>query len=92
VITSPSRIDVHRDRLRAECERIGRSFDEIEVTALDPEDLRSEEIAGYRWTPRWEVERLEQWRRRDVDHVIVNIDADPANLRRFGQEVIQKVA
>ena len=51
-----------------------------------------EEIAGYRWTPRWEVERLEQWRRRDVDHVIVNIDADPANLRRFGQEVIQKVA
>ncbi len=92
MITSPSRIDVHRDRLRAECERIGRSFDEIEVTALDPEDLRSEEIAGYRWTPRWEVERLEQWRRRDVDHVIVNIDADPANLRRFGQEVIQKVA
>jgi alkanesulfonate monooxygenase SsuD/methylene tetrahydromethanopterin reductase-like flavin-dependent oxidoreductase (luciferase family) len=92
VITSPSRIDMHRDRLRAECERIGRSFDELEVTALDPEDLRSEEIAGYRWTPRWEVERLGQWRERGVDHVIVNIGADPANLRRFGTEVIQAVA
>jgi len=92
VITSPSRIDVHRDRLRAECERIGRSSGEIEVTALDPEDLRSEEIAGYKWTPRWEVERLDQWRERQVDHVIVNINADPANLRRFGHEVIQAVA
>ena len=91
VITSPSRIDVHRDRLRAECERIGRSFDELEVTALDPEDLRGEEIAGYNWTPRWEVERLEQWRERGVDHVIVNIDADPMNVRRFGSEVIQAV-
>jgi F420-dependent oxidoreductase-like protein len=92
VITSPSRIDVHRDRLRAECERTGRSFDEIEVTALDPEDLRREEIAGYSWTPGWERERLAQWGERDVDHVIVNIDADPANLRRFGAEVIQAVA
>lgn len=92
VITSPSRIDTHRDRLRAECERIGRSFEEIEVTALDPEDLRSEEIAGYRWTPRWETERLKEWRDRGVDHVIVNIDPGPANLRRFGQEVIAVVA
>jgi alkanesulfonate monooxygenase SsuD/methylene tetrahydromethanopterin reductase-like flavin-dependent oxidoreductase (luciferase family) len=92
VITSPSRLDVHRDRLRAECERIGRSFDELEVTALDPEDMRADEIAGYSWTPRWEVERLGQWRNRGVDHVIVNIDADPANLRRFGTEVIPAVA
>ena len=92
VITSPSRIDVHRDRLRAACEAIGRSFDEIEVTALDPEDLRSDEIAGYRWTSRFEVERLGEWRKRGVGHVIVNIDADPANLRRFGTEVIQAVA
>jgi len=92
VITSPARIDMHRDRLRAACEKVRRSFDEIEVTALDPEDLRSEEIPGYKWTPRWEVERLGQWRERDVDHVIVNIDADPANLRRFGAEVISKVA
>ena len=92
VITSPSRIDVHRDRLRAECQRLGRSFDEIEVTALDPEDLRSEEIAGYTWTPHFEVERLGQWRERDVDHVIVNIDPDPVNLRSFGTEVIRKVA
>jgi F420-dependent oxidoreductase-like protein len=92
VITSPSRIDAHRDRLRAEFERIGRSFDEIEVTALDPEDLRSEEIPGYRWTPRWEGKRLGEWRERGVDHVILNIDADPANLRRFGSEVIQQVA
>jgi F420-dependent oxidoreductase-like protein len=91
VITTPARIDVHRDRLRVECERIGRSFDEIEVTALDPEDLRSEEIAGYRWTPGWEVQRLSQWRERGVDHVIVNIAADPANLRRFGKEVIAAV-
>jgi alkanesulfonate monooxygenase SsuD/methylene tetrahydromethanopterin reductase-like flavin-dependent oxidoreductase (luciferase family) len=92
VITSPQRIDVHRDRLRAEFARIGRSFDELEVTALDPEDLRSEEIAGYKWTPRWEVERLGEWRGRGVDHVIVNIDADPANIRRFGAEVIGAVA
>lgn len=92
VITSPSRIDAHRDRLRAECDRIGRAFDEIEVTALDPEDLRSEEIAGYRWTPRFETERLRQWLDRRVDHVIVNVDADPANLRRFGTEVIAAVA
>jgi F420-dependent oxidoreductase-like protein len=92
VITSPARIDIHRDRLRGECERIGRSFDEIEVTALDPEDLRSEEIAGYKWTPRWEFERLGQWRERGVDHVIVNIDASPANLRRFGTEVIGPLA
>jgi alkanesulfonate monooxygenase SsuD/methylene tetrahydromethanopterin reductase-like flavin-dependent oxidoreductase (luciferase family) len=92
VITSPQRIDVHRDRLRAEFARIGRSFDELEVTALDPEDLRSEEIAGYKWTPRWEVERLGEWRRRAVDHVIVNIDSDPANIRRFGAEVIGAVA
>ena len=92
VITSPSRIDGPRDRLRAECDRVGRSFDELEVTALDPEDLRSEEIAGYRWTPRFEVERLGQWRARGVDHVIVNIDADPANLRRFGSEVLSAVA
>ena len=92
VITSPSGIDAHRDRLRAECERIGRAFDEIEVTALDPEDLRSEEIASYRWTPRFETDRLRQWRDRRVDHVIVNIDADPANLRRFGTEVIAAVA
>jgi F420-dependent oxidoreductase-like protein len=92
VITSPSRLDVHRDRLRAACERIGRSFDEIEVTALDPEDLRSEEIPGYRWTPRWEVERLGEWRERGVEHVIVNIDADPANLRRFAAEVMPAVA
>jgi F420-dependent oxidoreductase-like protein len=91
VITSPSQIDIPRDRLRAECARIGRSFDEIEVTALDPEDLRSEEAPGYTWTPRFEVERLGQWRERGVDHVIVNIDADPANLRRFGTEVIAKV-
>jgi F420-dependent oxidoreductase-like protein len=93
IITSPTRIDVHRDRLRAECERIGRAIDEIEVTALDPEDLRSEEIAGYSWTPRWERERLAQWQARGVDHVIVNIDAsNTANLRRFGTEVIQAVA
>jgi alkanesulfonate monooxygenase SsuD/methylene tetrahydromethanopterin reductase-like flavin-dependent oxidoreductase (luciferase family) len=92
VITSPQGIDVHRDRLRGEFERIGRSFDELEVTALDPEDLRSEEIPGYTWSPRWEVARLGQWRDRSVDHVIVNIDADPANLRRFGSEVIPAVA
>jgi alkanesulfonate monooxygenase SsuD/methylene tetrahydromethanopterin reductase-like flavin-dependent oxidoreductase (luciferase family) len=92
VITSPARIDVHRDRLRAECERIGRSFDEIEVTALDPEDLRRDDDANYRWTPRWERERLGQWRERGVDHVIVNVDADPANLRRFGEEVIATLA
>ena len=93
VITSPSRIDFHRDRLRLECERIGRSFDEIEVTALDPEDLRAEEITGYSWTPHWERERLAQWRERGVEHVIVNIDAsNTANLQRFGQEVIKKVA
>jgi alkanesulfonate monooxygenase SsuD/methylene tetrahydromethanopterin reductase-like flavin-dependent oxidoreductase (luciferase family) len=84
--------DAHRDRVRAECERIGRSFEEIEVTALDPEDLRSEEIRGYRWTPRWETERIRQWRERGVDHVIVNIDPGPANLRRFGEEVIAAVA
>jgi F420-dependent oxidoreductase-like protein len=92
VITSPAHIDTPRDQLRAHCERIGRSFDEIEVTALDPEDLRSEEIAGYKWTPNFETARLEQWRERDVDHVIVNIDADPANLRRFGKEVISRLA
>jgi len=92
VITSPSQIDIRRDRLRAECERIGRGFDEIEVTALDPEDLRRDEIAGYKWTPRWEFERLGQWHDRGVDHVIVNIDADPGNLRRFGDEVIHAVA
>ncbi len=92
VIASPAGIDAPRDRLRAECERLGRSFDEIEVTALDPEDLRSEEIPGYRWTPRWETERLGKWRDRGVDHVIVNIDADPANLRRFGKEVIRPLA
>ena len=92
VITSPSQIDVPRDRLRAEFERMGRSFDELEVTALDPEDLRSEEIPGYTWTPGWEVGRMRQWRGRGVDHVIVNIDADPANIRRFGTEVIGAVA
>ena len=92
VITSPSGIDMPRDRLRQECARIGRSFDEIEVTALDPEDLRSEEIAGYKWSPRWEVERLSQWRDRGVGHVIVNIDPEPANIRRFGTEVIQAAA
>ena len=91
VITSPSAIDVPRDRLRAECQKIGRAFDDIEVTALDPEDLRAEEIPGYRWTARWEAQRMSEWRERGVDHVIVNIDADPANLRRFGAEVIQKV-
>jgi hypothetical protein len=85
VITSPSRIDVHRDRLRAECERAGRAFDEIEVTALDPEDLRSGEIPGYRWTPAFERNLLAEWRDPGVGHVIVNIDADPtksAPLRR----------
>ena len=61
------------------------------MTALDPEDLRSEESPGYKWTPRFEVERLGQWRQRGVDHVIVNIDAAPANLRRFGTEVISQV-
>jgi alkanesulfonate monooxygenase SsuD/methylene tetrahydromethanopterin reductase-like flavin-dependent oxidoreductase (luciferase family) len=91
VITSPTHIDTHRDRLRAECERIGRSFDEIEVTALDPEDMRGEEVAGYKWTPRWEVERLGEWRERGVDHVILNIDADPANLRRLGKEAIRAI-
>jgi F420-dependent oxidoreductase-like protein len=92
VITSPSNIDGPRDRVRALCEKYGRSFDEIEVTALDPEDLRAEEIPGYRWTPLWETGRLEQWRKCGVDHVIVNIDADPANLRRFGKEVIDQLA
>jgi F420-dependent oxidoreductase-like protein len=92
VITSPAHIDTPRDQLRKQCERIGRSFDEIEVTALDPEDLRSEEIAGYRWTPRWELDRLGQWRDRGVDHVIVNVEADPSNLRRFGKEVIRPLA
>jgi F420-dependent oxidoreductase-like protein len=92
VITSPSGIDKPRDQLRALCEKVGRSFDEIEVTALDPEDMRGEEVAGYTWTPRWEVERLREWRQRGVDHVILNIDADPANLRRFGTEVIRPLA
>jgi F420-dependent oxidoreductase-like protein len=92
VITSPSNIDTHRDRLKAECQRIGRSFDQIEVTALDPEDMRADEIPGYKWAPRWEAERLGQWRARGVDHVIVNIDADPANLRLFGREVIGALA
>jgi alkanesulfonate monooxygenase SsuD/methylene tetrahydromethanopterin reductase-like flavin-dependent oxidoreductase (luciferase family) len=64
VITSPARFDVHRDRLRAETQRVDRAFEEIEVTALDPEDLRRDEIAGYRWTPRFETERLGQWRER----------------------------
>ena len=92
VITSPSQIDVPRDRLRAEFERIGRSFDELEVTALDPEDLRSEEIPGYKWSPGWELDRMRQWRGRGIDHVIVNIDAAPANLRRYGTEVIPAIA
>lgn len=87
IITSPSGYAVHRDRLRAICARIGRSFDEIEVTALDPDDLRVEEDKGYRWTPRWEAERLRAWHAQGVEHVIVNM-ADPydlAKLRAFGQ-------
>ena len=62
VITSPSGIDAHRDRLRAHCDRVERSFDEIEITALDPEDLRADEDAAYRWTPDFERKRLEAWR------------------------------
>jgi F420-dependent oxidoreductase-like protein len=93
VITSPARIDVHRDRLRAECQRIGRAADEIEVTALDPEDLRREQDRAYRWSARWEVERLGAWRERGIDHVILNIDPhDLSALRAFGREVVAAVA
>jgi F420-dependent oxidoreductase-like protein len=90
VITSPSGIDTHRDRLRAACERLGRPFDEIELTALDPDDLRMDEDAAYRWTPAYERARLEAWRDKGVDHVIINM-ADPHDLRKLatiGREVI----
>ena len=40
---------------------------------------------------RVDVPGLGRWRERDVDHVIVNIDPEPANLRRFGTEVIRNV-
>jgi F420-dependent oxidoreductase-like protein len=94
VITSPARLDEHRDRLRAHCERLGRAVDEIEITALDPDDLRVEEDAAYRWTPEYEPSRLAAWRDKGVDQVIVNM-ADPydlAKLQRFGKQVIQPLA
>jgi F420-dependent oxidoreductase-like protein len=94
VITSPSRIEVHRDRLRTACEAAGRALSEIEITVLDPEDLRQDEDPAYRWTPRWEVERLRAWRERGIEHVIVNMsDAhDLDKLRTFGREVIAAFA
>jgi F420-dependent oxidoreductase-like protein len=93
VITSPARIDVHRDRLRVACERAGRPFSEIEITALDPEDLRREQDPAYRWTPGWEIDRLHAWRARGIEHVVLNIDPhDVAKLRAFGREVIAAVA
>jgi F420-dependent oxidoreductase-like protein len=94
VITSPDRFDRHRDNLRAQCDRVGRSLDEIEITALDPDDLRVDDDASYRWTPEYERVRLEAWRDKGVDHVIVNM-ADPydlAKLRRIGREVIAPLA
>lgn len=91
VITSPAGIDTHRERLRAHCDRLGRSIEEIEITALDPDDLRVEEDPGYRWSVAYERARLEAWREKAVDHVIVNM-ADPFDLeklRRFGSDVIR---
>lgn len=93
VITSPARVDVHRDRLRAACERLGRPLSEIEITALDPEDLRRDQDPAYRWSTPWEIDRLHAWRDRGIQHVVVNIDPhDTTKLRTFGREVIAAVA
>lgn len=94
VITSPDHLDTPRDQLRAHCERLGRAIDEIEITALDPDDLRVDDDAGYRWTPEYERARLEAWRDKGVEHVIVNM-ADPFDLpklQRFGRDVIRPLS
>ena len=73
--------------------RVPRPLGEIEVTALDPWDLRTEDDPSYRWTPSFELARMNAWRERGVEHVIVNMpDAfDLAKLRTFGREVIAKL-
>jgi alkanesulfonate monooxygenase SsuD/methylene tetrahydromethanopterin reductase-like flavin-dependent oxidoreductase (luciferase family) len=94
LITDPAHVDAHVARLRERCAEIGRDPSEVEVTALDAEDLRAEEDAAYRWTVDYERRRLEQWREHGVGHVIVNMsDAhDLAKLRRYGQEIIRALS
>ena len=90
VITDPASVGVHRARLRERCAEVGRAAEEIEITALDAEDLRAEEIPGYRWSAAFERARLEAWREAGVEHVIVNM-SDAHDLRKlgtFGREVI----
>jgi len=93
VITDPASVGVHRARLRERCAEVGRTAEEIEITALDAEDLRAEEIPGYRWSAAFERARLEAWREAGVEHVIVNMsDAhDLTKLGAFGREVIAPV-
>ena len=93
LITSPERVAAHRARLAERCAAIGRDVGEIEITALDAEDLRAEEIAGYSWTPAFERARLRSWRDSGVEHVIVNMsDAhDVSKLRTYGREVIAQL-
>ena len=94
VITSPDRVAAHRARLAERCAAIGRDIREIEMTALDAEDLRAEEIAGYSWTPAFERARLRSWRDNGIGHVIVNMsDAhDVSKLRTYGREVIAQLS
>ena len=93
LITSPERVAAHRARLTERCAAIGRDVGEIEITALDAEDLRAEEIAGYSWTPAFERARLRSWRDSGIEHVIVNMsDAhDVSKLRTYGREVIAQL-
>jgi hypothetical protein len=72
--------------------RIGRFSMRSKSPHSTPKICAARRSLGSEWTPSWEVQRLSQWREREVDHVIINIDADPANLRRFGKEVIPAVA
>ena len=94
VITDPSRVAMHRERLVARCAESGRDPREIEITALDAEDLRVEETPGYRWSVDYERRRMDAWREAGIEHVIVNMsDAhDLAKLRRYGAEVISRAA
>jgi F420-dependent oxidoreductase-like protein len=90
VIATPSRIGEKLAILRQHCDAVGRRYESIEKTVLDPEDWRVDEDPGYRWSAEYERRRLDEWHHHGIEHVIVNVSAVEAvsRITEFGRSVI----